>query len=196
MLKVKFMGQLLSPTGTLDAQKAPPHAMLHDLSDSSLGWKSQAGSKRFWSNWEVSVFLERTVGARNCPATAHAGRQPGQAGTKGVGNSTEVSCPPAQDSQVCGPKQGAGSGGQGQRGRLCFLNPQNILALALPLQLWTHAPAHHCDRGLNLCRCREGRSSLDLGVGEGLAPKVPLSIFSSAHSTGKPEGFFSTPIKT
>lgn len=81
MLKIKFMGQLVRPTEILDAQKAPLHAMLHDLSGFFPRLEITSGFQK------VSVKLKFFWEGQLKPGTAQPQPtlpvNPGQAGTKG-----------------------------------------------------------------------------------------------------------------
>lgn len=121
MLKVKFMGQLVSPTGTLDAQKAPLYAMLHGLSVffprlQITSWFQKVSVKLTFF-WEGQ--LEPGTAQPQPTLPGNLARLAPEASLEGVGNSTEVSCPPAQDSPAWGPEPGflwPAAAGRGQEG--------------------------------------------------------------------------------
>lgn len=109
MLKIKFMGQLVSPTGTLDAQKAPLHTMLHDLSIffprlQITSWFQKVLVKLTFF-WEGQ--LESGPAQPQATLPGNLVRLAPEASLEGLGNSTEVSCPPAQDSPAWGPEPGS-----------------------------------------------------------------------------------------
>lgn len=82
-----------------------------------------------------------------------------------------------------------------------LLAPEYITNLGPASPPWAHAPAHFCDRGLNLCRCL-GWQKLPRSKG-GESPGNPWVSPCHTHPyslpnpcfTWKPEGFFSIPIK-
>lgn len=138
MLKIKFTGQLVSPTGILDAQKAPLHAMLHDLSgffprlEITSGFQKVSVKLTFF--WEGQ--LEPGTAQPQPTLPGNLARLAPKASVEGVGNSTEVSCPSAQDSQAFGPESGflwpaAGGGatGAGPAGTALLPQPSEYISL-------------------------------------------------------------------